>query len=121
VCGQPLQTAAELSQLWDPPAYEEPTNGNVVDLYPESSIFASSQATTPLHQTVPYTFTEQPTVAEAAADVEPPPEMRPGGPPGWLLGLIGILIIVGIALLFFYLASEPGGFDFPSLGSLSIR
>ena len=105
ICGEPLPTAADLSALWGSPAYDDPTT-DVVDLYSDSALVTSSQATTPIRLSQSYDSTAaevgHPAVAVHPVEVDLP-KSGPSGPPGWLLGLIGMLIIVGATLFFFYL------------------
>jgi hypothetical protein len=117
-CGERLASHGRAASVWSRPVAAKGDDAtDVIDLVPRSSI--SSQATTPIPngdwnnggarplapgESPESTWTSSPPPVRPPS---PPVQPKPGGPPGCVLGCLGLLIVLAVAVVFVYSVGRP--------------
>jgi len=121
ICGQPFANEAKVASYWDTKAVRTTDAQSIIDLYTDESDRFSvpdEPVPSPAAPTTPFTPKVDPWASSAGrlggdpgdAFVPPgskPPRRREGGPPGFVLGCLGLLLILIVAAATIALVARP--------------
>jgi hypothetical protein len=116
ICGQPFSTEANVASYWDTSTGRPADDQSFIDLYSDEAdrYSVSDEPPSPAAPTTPFTPTVDPWSSSAGRLGEsfvppgaPPPKRKQGGPPGFVLGCLGLLLILIVALAAVALVARP--------------
>jgi hypothetical protein len=120
ICGQPFGSDAKVASYWSTTPAQSTDEQSFIDLYSDDSdrFAPTEEPPSPAAPTTPFTPTTDPWSSSAGRlgggpgegfvpPCTPPSKRREGGPPGFVLGCFGLLLILIVAVATIALVARP--------------
>lgn len=119
ICGQPFSSEVNVATFWEQTPRRSSDEESITDLYTEESDrYGARGEPSPAAPTTPFTPAVDPWSSAAGRlgggpgetfvpPGTPPPARREGGPPGFVLGCLGLLLILIVAVATLALVARP--------------